>query len=62
MKFLPQPSQFVKYSSTVAAAAVLLIIILTPHPVQGQVDPQGRRDPNRPLTDAERQRKLDRDR
>ena len=59
MKCLPRPSQLIKYSSTIAATSVLLIL-LTPV-VQGQVDPQGRRDPNRPLTDAERQRKLDRD-
>jgi hypothetical protein len=41
---------------------VFLLLLLAPFAAHAQVDPQGvRRDPTRPLTDGERQKKLDRD-
>jgi hypothetical protein len=63
MNILSQRSQIIKYfSHSTVAAPVLLLILLLPFMAQAQVDPQGvRRDPTRPLTEAERQKRLDRD-
>jgi len=62
MTFLSQRPRRIKYLSRAAVVPAFLLLLLMPFAAQAQVDPQGiKKDSTRPLTDGERQKKLDRD-